>query len=210
MRLFLASEAKNPLNFKKLSDFVGGFEGKTLVYIPTAANGERPYGSWEKESSSWMLVQTLGAKVVPVVLEEQTTEEVMENLEKADVIWVAGGACGYLMYWMRRHGLDKILPKLLKKNKTYIGSSAGSMITSKSLSVTDWYIGEEEKGAGIIPGLGLVDFEIYPHLQNDQLDQIKKLREENQTNMPLYVLKDGEAITIEGSKFEIFGEERKI
>jgi len=210
MRLFLASEAKNPLNFKKLSDFVGGFEGKTLAYIPTAANGERPYGSWEKESSSWMLVQTLGAKVVLVVLEEQTTEEVMKNLEGADVIWMAGGSCGYLMYWLRRHGLDTTLPKLLEKNKTYIGSSAGSMITSKSLSVTEWYIGEAEHGAAVIPGLGLVDFEIYPHFQADQEEEIKKLREENQTGMPLYLLKDGEAITIEGSSFEIFGEERKI
>lgn len=210
MRLFLASEAKNPLNFKKLSDFVGGFEGKTLAYIPTAANGERPYGSWEKESSSWMLVQTLGAKVIAVVLEEQTTAEVLENLKKADIIWMAGGATGYLAYWLRRHGLDKALPKILESDKVYIGSSAGSMVTSSSLSVCEWYLGEVEKGAGVIPGLGLLDFEIYPHLQVDQLDEIKKFRENKQTGMPLYLLKDGEAILVDGEKIEFFGEERKI
>ena len=184
MKLFLASEPKNPANFSKMEEFVGGFEGKTLAYIPTAANGESKYGVWEKESSSWILIKSLGVKVIPVVLEEQTTEEVEENLNKADIIWVAGGACGYLMYWMRRHGLEKTLPKILDSKKVYIGSSAGSMIASKSLSVTDWYIGEGEKGASIIPGLGLVDFEIYPHFRNDQLEEIKALREENKTGMP--------------------------
>ena len=119
MKLFLASEAKNPLNFKKMSDFVGGFNGKTIAYIPTAANGESSYGSWKKESSTWLLVQTLGAKVLPVVLEEQTTDQVMNDLNSADVIWLGGGATGYLMYWLRRHGLDKTLSKLLEKNKDF-------------------------------------------------------------------------------------------
>lgn len=210
MKLFLASEAKNPLNFKKLTDFVGGFNGKNLAYIPTAANGESLYGSWKKESSTWLLVQTLGAKVIPVVLEEQTTEEVMERLEKADVIWVAGGATGYLMYWLRRHGLDKTLPNFLAKNKVYIGSSAGSMVASQSLSVCEWYLGEVETGASFIPGLGLVDFEIYPHFQTDQFEQVKQLRQKNQTGMSLYLLKDGEAVLVDGYKIEVFGEERKI
>lgn len=209
MKLFLASEAKNPLNFKKMTEFVDGFEGKTLVYIPTAANGERPYGSWEKESSTWLLVQTLGAKVLPVVLEEQTTEEVLENLAKADIIWVAGGATGYLMYWLRRHGLDKALPKLLE-SRVYIGSSAGSMVTSSSLSVCEWYIDEVENGAEFIPGMSLVDFEIYPHFQTDQFEEIEKLRQQHQTGIPLYLLKDGEAILVDNSKIEFFGEERKI
>ncbi len=210
MKLFLASEAKNPLNFKKLTDFVGGFVGKTMVYIPTAANGESLYGSWKKESSTWLLVQTLGAKVIPVVLEEQTTEEIMEKLAKADVIWVAGGATGYLMYWLRRHGLDKTLPNLLAKNKVYIGSSAGSMVASQSLSVCEWYLGEVETGAGFIPGLSLVDFEIYPHFHDEQLTEIKELRAKNQTGLSLYLLKDGEAVLVDGHKTEVFGEERKI
>ncbi|MFZ5437923.1 MAG: Type 1 glutamine amidotransferase-like domain-containing protein [Patescibacteria group bacterium] len=210
MKLFLASEAKNPLNFKKLTDFVGGFAGKTLVYIPTAANGESFYGSWKQESSTWLLIQTLGAKVLPVVLEEQTTEEVMEKLTATNIIWMAGGATGYLMYWLRRHGLDKTLPKLLAKNKVYIGSSAGSMVASRSLSVCEWYLHENEQGAGFIPGLGLVDFEVYPHFQTDQLEQIKKLRQKNQTGMPLYLLKDGEAVLVDGFKIKVFGEERRI
>jgi len=210
MKLFLASEAKNPGNFSKMEEFVGGFEGKTLAYIPTAANGESKYGVWEKESSSWVLIKSLGVKVISVVLEEQTTEEVEENLSRADIIWVAGGACGYLMYWMRRHNLQKTLPKILDSEKIYIGSSAGSMIASKSLSVTEWYVGEQEKGAGIIPGLSLVDFEIYPHFREDDLEEIKNLREENKTGMPLYLLKDGEVITVDGEKIDFFGEKREV
>jgi peptidase E len=211
MRLFLASEAKNPLNFKKLTDFVGGFNGKTIAYVPTAANGESQYGSWEKESSTWLLVQTLGAKVIPVVLEELKTAEVISRLNAADVIWMGGGAVGYLMYWLRRHALDKTLPQILnQEEKVYIGSSAGSMVAGPSLSVCDWNIDDVELGASFIPGFGLVDFEIYPHFHDDQLTEIKKLREQHPTEFPLYLLKDGEVITVEDDKVEFFGEKRAI
>lgn len=210
MKLFLASEAKNQLNFKKMTDFVGGFDGKTIAYIPTAANGESLYGSWKKESSTWLLVQTFGVKVIPVVLEEQTTDQVNQDLQMADIIWMGGGATGYLMYWLRRHGLDKTLPKFLAENKVYIGSSAGSMVASQSLSICDWYLGEPELGASYIPGLNLVNFEIYPHFHDDQLTQIKELRAQHQTNLPLYLLKDGEVILVDNAQIEFFGEKRQI
>ncbi|MEK7526626.1 MAG: hypothetical protein AAB546_04050 [Patescibacteria group bacterium] len=43
MKLFLASEAKHPDSIEKLKKFIGGFEGKSIAYVPTAANGENPY-----------------------------------------------------------------------------------------------------------------------------------------------------------------------
>ena len=70
MKLFLASEAKHPDSIEKLRSFVGRFKGKSIAYIPTAANGEELYGGWETSSLTWSLVKTLGAKVTPIVLEE--------------------------------------------------------------------------------------------------------------------------------------------
>ncbi|MEI7604141.1 MAG: hypothetical protein WCJ19_03920 [bacterium] len=40
MKLFLASEAKNPISLQLLSDIANGFNNKTTAYIPTAANAD--------------------------------------------------------------------------------------------------------------------------------------------------------------------------
>lgn len=170
MKLFLASEVKNPITLRKLEKYINGFKKKTIAYIPTAANGEISFGEWKVNSDTWQLVQTLGATVSSVQLEDYKNYSVIKLLEYyKDIIWFAGGAPGYLMYWIRRCELDKALPKLLQKS-LYVGSSAGSMIASKSLNTTEWFFGEEEPGAGVIPGLGLVNFDIYPHYEENQYE----------------------------------------
>lgn len=204
MKLFLASEAKHPESIEKLRTFVNGFEGKSIAYIPTAANGENPYGAWKTTSSTWQLVQTLGATVTPVVLEEYRNASVIDQLKGKDIIWFAGGACGYLLYWIRRCELDKQLPELLKNGSVYVGSSAGSMVAAHSLSVTEWYLGEAEIGAGIFPGLGFIDFEIYPHFEDEMLPEIKK----HCNGKKICLLKNGEAVTVVDGKVTVLGEER--
>ena len=204
MKLFLSSEAKHQDSIAKLRKFVGGFEGKSIAYVPTAANGENPYDEWQTESSSWKLVNTLGAHVTPVVLEEYKNSSAIDVLKDKDIIWFAGGACGYLMYWLRRCELDKHLPALLEAGSVYVGSSAGSMITGPNLDIVEWYLGESEAGASVIPTLNLVDFTIYPHYEDELLPEIKKHWKGNQ----LYLLKNGEAIAVVDGKVEVLGEER--
>lgn len=204
MRLFLASEAKNPSSIKKLEEYIGGFNDKSIAYIPTAGNGDG-WGCW-KEGGSWNLVQTLNAKVSLVQLEDYRDVDVVKELIGKDIIWFAGGQTGYLMYWIRRAELDKHLKELLNKGSLYVGSSAGSMVTGKTLDVCEWYIGEIESGASVIPGLGLVDFDIYPHYEDGLLQQIKNHYKGNK----LYLLKNGEEIIVEDENVTVIGEERII
>ncbi len=204
MKLFLASEAKHPETIMKLDKYIGGFTGKKIAYLPTAANGEG-WGSW-KNGGSWNLVQSLDANISLIQLEDYPTSEILEKLENKDILWFAGGFCGYLMYWMRRKQLDKHLHSLLKKGKIYVGSSAGSMVTGKSLDIAEWYLTDQEWGASFIPALGLVDFDIYPHFEDGQLEEIKKSYKGNK----LYLLKNGEEIIVEDSKITVVGEERIV
>lgn len=206
MKLFLASESKHPETIKRLEQYVGGFKGKKIAYVPTAANGEYAYGSWEKNSETWKLVNNLNAEVSLIVLEEQNDQEIKNNLTNKDIIWFAGGMCGYLMYWIRRRGVDKYLLNILEQGAVYVGSSAGSMITGKDLNIAEWYIGDIEAGAGIIPGLGLVDFDIFPHYEDNLFDQIKEIYKGNK----LYLLKDGEEIIWDKGKVSVNGKERII
>lgn len=125
MRLFLASEAKHPDTIEKLRKHIGGFEGRTIAYIPTAQNGESNFGDWKENSTTWKLVNTLGAKVTSVQLEDYKSPNVIEQLRGKDIIWIAGGACGYLMYWMFRTQLDRNMKEILENGSLYVGSSAG-------------------------------------------------------------------------------------
>jgi dipeptidase E len=204
MKLFLASEAKHPTSFKELTTFVEGWEGKRVAYIPTAANGEY-WGSW-KDGGSIKVIQTLPAQVDIIELESSYYQDVLAKIEGADVVWMAGGMTGYLLYWIRRVQLDKVLPDWLNNGMIYVGSSAGSMVCSQTQTLLDWYIGEVEPGASVLPGLGLVDFEIYPHYEDHLLDQIQQGWHQG----TLYLLKNGEAVKVVDGEVSIFGEERKI
>jgi dipeptidase E len=204
MKLFLASEAKNPVSIKKLEEYVGGFEGKKIAYIPTAANGEG-WGNW-KEGGTWNLFQTLKADITLVQLEDYFNKDVVTDLENKDIIFFAGGFSGYLMYWIKRTQLDKSLKTLLENGALYVGSSAGSMITGKTLDVSEWFIQAPEYGVAGNSGLGLVDFDFYPHYTDDLYDEIKKKYNGNK----LYLLKNGEELIIEDGVVKVIGEERVI
>lgn len=204
MKLFLASEAKHPESLKKLKQFVSGFDGKRIAYIPTAANGDYK-DSW-KTGESIKIVPTLGATVDVIELENYYKENVVDRIKSADIIWMAGGMTGYLLYWIRRVELDKALPEFLDNGMVYVGSSAGSMICARTQSLADWYIGETEPGANLLPGLGFIDFEIYPHYDDNLYDEINK----RWIKGKLYLLKNGEVITVADDKIEVLGEERVI
>lgn len=204
MKLFLASEGSDPRTTKKLKEYVGGFEGKSVVYIPTARNGENPFGTW-KESGTWEFLSKSGMDVYPIQLEDHKDYLDPKLFNDKDIVWFSGGACGYLMYWIKRTGFDQMLPKILE-NSLYVGSSAGSMIASKTLNVAEWYIDEDERGVNFLPGLGLVDFDIYPHYHEDQFKKIKNLYKGNK----LYLLKNGDVVLVEDGKTKVLGEERII
>lgn len=196
------------------SDLVKPFEnlsGKSIqnlkcVFVPDAA-----YGVPDSKDISWVaeerqyLVDNFGWEVTDLVLKD--LEKVDESLLlESDVIFVNGGFSGYLAKEMRRTGFDKALTEALEKGIVYVGSSAGSMVCSKMQHAAEFYINEPEEGASDIPGLGLVDFEIYPHFNENIEDEIRSLWERGK----LYLLKDGEAIVVNNGVVTVLGEERVI
>jgi peptidase E len=204
MKLFLASEGSDPVTIQKLEIYTGGLKGKKVVYIPTARNGENPFNTWQ-DSGTWKFLNSSGMIVSYVQLEDHMNYLNPDLFKDADILWMSGGACGYLMYWIYRTGFDKMLPKILEKT-LYVGSSAGSMITAPTLEIADWYIGESEPGASFIPGLGLVDFDFYPHYEDELKTQIEKLY----NGKKMYLVKNGEVVIVEDKKISVLGDERII
>ena len=85
-------------------------------------------------------------------------------VEEADVLLVNGGDTIYLDRWMRESGLAELLPSL---DLVYVGLSAGSLVMSPS--VADDFASWTRPVGG--EGLGVVDFEIFPHLDNPDLPE---------------------------------------
>lgn len=204
MKLFLTSEARHPESISQLKKLVGGsFLDKKIVYIPTASNGVK-YGEWIGQS--FKTASSLGAQLTVVEFEKYQDSDNFSSLFEADILWVSGGMGGYLLYWMRRTEFDKKLPMILDKGTIYLGSSSGGMVCSRTMYASEWYIGDPEPGASLIPGLGLVSFEIYPHYEESQLTEIEK----NWKKGDLYLLKDGESILVEDNNVTVLGEKRII
>jgi len=88
----------------------------------------------------------------------------LPRVEQADALLVNGGDTIYLDRWMRESGLAELLPSL---DLVYVGLSAGSMVMAPS--VGDVFASWTRPVGG--EGLGFVDFEIFPHLDNPDLPQ---------------------------------------
>jgi len=108
----------------------------------------------------WKSVGALELTAMPSI--ERTVW--LPQVEQADVLLVNGGDTIYLDRWMRESGLADLLPSL---DLVYVGLSAGSMVMAPSVAddFASWTrpIGGE--------GLGVVNFEIFPHLDNPDLPQ---------------------------------------
>ncbi len=203
-KLFLTSRSSHPDAIKTLQLYLGGFKGQKVAYIPTANNGENIYGQWKQEGeTTYNLFKSLNLNITPYVLEEEihNNSDLISDIAHNDILYMAGGMPGYLMYWLMRTGLDEQIPNMLDKGMIYIGSSAGATVCSPTLDVCEWYIGEEERGSKYLPGLNLVDFDFYPHFKDEQIDDIKKMY----TGKKMYLVRDGESIIVEGSDINIVG-----
>lgn len=83
----------------------------------------------------------------------------------ADVILVNGGEAAYLAHWVRESGLYDLFPSLT--DLVWVGLSAGSMVMTPRIG--DDFVGwTSPTGAGDRT-LGLVDFSIFPHVDNPDL-----------------------------------------
>jgi peptidase E len=77
------------------------------------------------------------------------------------------------------------------------------MVMSEVQEASSWYLGDEEPEALDIPGLGYIDFQIYPHIKEEMREEIKKHCSKGYT---YYLMKDGSAVMIDDNDVKLLGE----
>ena len=214
MRFLLTSAGiKNASIHDALVDLLGKpIAESSALCIPTAAYGHPmagPGAAWRFISGreprclmcglGWKSLGVLELTALPSIDEERWVPLVQET----DVLLVDGGDALYLCYWMRQSGLADLLPSL---RAVWVGLSAGSMVMTPSIGedFVQW-----KPPAGSDRTLGLVDFSIFPHLDNEDLpDNCMANAEKWAAGMPqpAYLIDDQTAIKVTEGGVEVVSE----
>lgn len=211
MKLLLTSSGiTNSTIAKALSDLLGKpFEKSAVTFIPTAANVEP--GDKKFVVNDMYNVMKLGFKTFDVMdISAISKDYWLPSFRAADVLVVGGGNDRHLLTWLNKSGVALELPELLK-TKVYMGISAGSIVAAKkvSLSVLGILYYERTKKFKDDAGLGLVDFEIRPHLNSEWFPQVTlsnlaKIAPQHRGSF--YAIDDATAIKVDGENITVVSE----
>ncbi|MBI2106931.1 Type 1 glutamine amidotransferase-like domain-containing protein [Candidatus Woesearchaeota archaeon] len=208
MKLLLTSGGLTNKSLRNaLRDLVRPEKENRIAFIPTAANVE-------DSSKEWLINDLVNCQQLGIVdivdISALKKQLWLPRLKKANILVFGGGNTFHLMYWIKKSGLEKWLPELLK-TRVYVGISAGSIVANPVLSVSSSKIlyYEDLKLMKDMKGLGYVDFLIRPHLNSEHFPKIRVeiLKEQMKTlSKPLYAIDDNTAIKIVNNKVEIISE----
>ena len=185
----------------------------SALCIPTALYGHPmagPGNAWrfisgrEPETPmcelGWKSLGVLELTALPSIDQEQWIPLVQET----DVLLVGGGDSLYLCHWMRQSGLADLMPSL--HETVYVGLSAGSMVMTPRIG-EDFVIWKPPTGGD--EALGVVDFSIFPHLDNPDLPENTMANAEKwaaSLGSPAYAIDDETAIKVADGTVEVVSE----
>ena len=222
MKLLLTSSGiNNPGIERALVDMLGKpIAESSALFVPTGIlpfpTGPRnAYETLLGRSKSplcglgWKSMGLLELTALPSIKEESWVPVIRE----LDALLVWGGHVMYLAYWMRKSGLADLLPSL--DNLVYVGVSAGSIVLSP-------YNCDYEFNLGTIPAnseptqagdraLGLVDFAVRVHVENEQFEDSSLAEVEKWAAgipAPTYAIDDQSAIRVVDGTVDVISEGR--
>lgn len=180
----------------------------SIAYIPSCSDPSRKYFNQKVEYYKSMGIEDLQY----FDLDKEYDEEKINNVFKYDAIHLSGGNTFYFLYLLRKRDFIELLRDYVKKGGILIGISAGSILMTNTITIAglgedadENIVGLEDKKA-----LGIVDFEFSPHWNGDseKLELIRGYAKE--TNIKIYVCKDGAGIVINSDNVQLIGEIEEI
>jgi dipeptidase E len=126
-------------------------------------------------------------------------------LHETDALLVGGGDPLYLCYWMRQSGLADLFPSL-RPETVYVGVSAGSLVMAPNVGedFVDW-----KPPTGGDRTLGLMDFALFPHLDNPRMPDMSLANAEKWAagmSVPAYLIDDQTAIKVVDGAVEVISQ----
>src|SRR3989344_6002372 len=183
MKLFLASSLDETISLlePRLNKPV---RDNRVLFIANAADPiENPW--WVDLDRKKFL--DAGYKITETDLRELSQEEFVRSLENSDIVHVCGGSVFYLLSVFKKNMLGDAIVKAVRENKIiYTGTSAGSIVVSKSNEIYK-HDPDEVRFVDMVSdfsGLGLVDFVIAPHCGKADFVEANKAVVEHMPEFP--------------------------
>jgi len=167
MKLLLTSGGLTNNSIKKALRELAGkpFNSLKLAFIPTAANVEDGDKKWFLHDLNNFSKQKF--KSFDIVDFSAVPQEVWQpRFEQADILVFGGGNTFHLMYWLRKSGLEDLLPKLLR-TKVYVGISA-DLIHHGHLNIINEARKLGEVTLGLLTDEAIVSYKRLPLLTYEQ------------------------------------------
>lgn len=137
--------------------------GQKLCFITTAAEAETGDRLWMQEDRQALV--DVGFQVDDWTFSGKDAPQVRAELAEFDVLFMEGGNTFFLLQEMQKSGGLEVVRSLVQDGaKTYIGSSAGSIITGPTIAPAKRLdppeVAPDLRGHA---GLSFVDFVVLPH-----------------------------------------------
>lgn len=195
MKLFLASSLDKTISlFGKL--FPAG--GKKVLFVSNAA--DLFDDKWWIELDRKAFVR-LGYALTEKDLKNLDSDEFAKTLESVDIIHFCGGSVLYLLSLLKQKQFLPILKQAIQTEEViYTGTSAGSIIVSKDVSLYEF--DEEEaslnKNFKDFGGMALVNFLIIPHCNNPEYieSNVQLMEHIPDCQSPVIMLRDNQAVLV--------------
>ena len=202
MKLFLASSLDKTISLLKQRI---PESAKRVVFVANAADpcDEKWWVDLDREA-----FKKSGFEIIEVDLREVDKKQLQQKLNNADILHFCGGSVFYLLSLLKQQDLEGVVIDYVKNNKViYTGTSTGSIIPSPALDLYK-YDTEENKFYKNEPeskGLGLVNFVILPHCDNQDMAENNKnvVEQAHKYSIPLLLLHDNQAVWVEDKKLEL-------
>lgn len=196
----------------ELKNLIGkDFKGLKVLFCVTASNYEGG------EMNDWLIedlekLKSLGFKIDICDINGVSKEKFLPRFEWADILYFEGGNTQWLRSCIKNSGLEENLLKLLE-TRIWIGASAGSCVLCPTICNSCQDLFDENIEGFPIDGLGLVNFQFIPHLNNEYFPKInfenlknasKDLLDIDGEN--LYIVDDNGAVVVNNDNIKIIGE----
>lgn len=195
--LFLCSSFVDMANI--LPDFLDTINRKsikTVSFIDVANHVEEYKGYVEKAKVAF----NEHAVTLEVIDFSQSTADIINQLERNDLIYISGGNTFYLLQMLNDKKLTNVIVDLINNGKPYVGESAGSVILAKNIDyLEDMDDVTKAKNLTNFSGLNLINFYPLPHFGNPPFQEsADKIIKDWQEKIPLIAFNNNQAIWVLG------------
>lgn len=189
-RLILFSSPKGK-NFEEILEkiFSPEIENKVLAYLPT----HKKYLNQEYTDYWKRIADDHNAKFNFIEISSDNPEDQIKKVLESNIMLITGGNTFYLLYHLKKSGIYKAIKDFYKKDEFVIsGWSAGALVMTPTIFVaglphrdgSKTPMDENKVGLTDLTGLNLVDFEIFPHYdENTQKKTLENYRKETKNEV---------------------------